>query len=139
MDRKENKTMKTQHQVCRFVYSVVKHLGTQAAHSIGTLPKNFIPTRCQVITETPIVGGGASVAVGNVDSTNAWLTAKAITNFDTLGKSQSAVIDNAAICDTTNRRTVVVIPSAADLTVGNLEIVISGFVPVLDHTTLVGA
>lgn len=126
-------------QLLRFVYDVETHGGGQTFRTIGTLPLNFIPCHTHIVCVVPLVGSGASIAVGNADTGNAFLAATAITTMDTALKHQDAIINDIAAATTTNLRNIGVTPSTADLTAGSIEVYIEGFVPVNDQTTLVGA
>ena len=128
----------------RIIYSFAKHGGSDAAAIVlGRVPLNFVPTRVDSVCVVPFAGATATLSLGTTNATTKYLSAQAITSFATKGNvistaltSQNALNDTTG---TTGDQTVQLQINTANLTAGAMEFYLSGFVPILDQTTLTGA
>jgi hypothetical protein len=124
----------------RYVWSKVKHGGTNGvAITLGTVPDQFIAQRLDVVCVKVLVGVNATLSVGDTDTNNDYLSTQAITALDTVGKTVGASLTSKICKHTANQKNFNLLINTADLTAGNLEFYLTGFVPVLDVTTLSGA
>ena len=124
----------------RYVYSFAKHGGTNgAAINLGTVPDQFLAQRIDVVCLKVLVGATATLSMGDTDTATDYLNAQAITALDTVGKTVGASLTSKICKHTANQKNFNLLINTADLTAGNLEVYLSGFVPVMDVTTLSGA
>lgn len=113
-----------------FVYDFDVDGGAIGNISLGTLPEGMVVTDAFVTVETALTSGGAAtVAFGNANDRDQFITAKAKTTVDTAGKVVGGACAVLAQNLVANEKTVSITIADAAVTAGKLRLAVRGYVP----------
>ncbi len=103
---------------------------TQGAKVLGSLPKGAVVTDAHVTVETAVTSNGsATVAFGNSTTADQYISAKAKTTVDTVGKVVGGPANALAQNTVANDSVVAITIATADLLTGKLRLTVRFFIP----------